>query len=56
MNESTIGRDQTEDDILTSEFADDEMEVAAGTEGDPEMSFTQTAVYGTWSSTCSCGC
>jgi hypothetical protein len=56
MNEIMIGHDPADDDILTSEFADDEMEIAAGAEGDPEYSAYQTIVYATWSSTCQCGC
>jgi len=56
MNEITSDDNQTREDILTSEISDEELEVAAGNGGQPNMSFTQTIVYRTWSSTCSCGC
>jgi hypothetical protein len=55
MNESAI-HEPTDADLLSADFADEEIELAAGAEGDPEYSAYQTVVYMTWSSTCQCGC
>ena len=56
MNDISIERDQTDEEMLTCEISDEALEVAGEAGTDPNYSAYQTISYPTWGSTCLCGC